>query len=440
MGHAAGRPSTLRTSTLAHRLRDRQDAVRDRVPRRGQPPRPRGHEALREAFRAGDASELDLHLLYLNATAQDDPETPYKNIVALGAHAATLHHVRLRAAGRRARPSRSSWTRGRRAAATASDITRTWDKGTGAVGRAFAQLVAGVEAMQQRLCAAVKVGMPYEQLHDESHRQVGAILRDVGVVEGIAEEAVASGVTRAFYPHGLGHSLGLQTPRRRVRAPRARARQPVPAQHVRRHGGPGLHDRAGHLLHRAAPGGAARAASAALVDWAWSTLSPLGGVRIEDDVRREGERHSQPDPRAPPRRRRQELGAYEVDEALGGLGGHEPHADVVAHVEPCFAANHASPRPAGDTGARRSPLRVNTGHDGVELLADAVGSGETAAACLRVVRSTLRASFSFAVQLRRDLVELVVRVRAAPRPRAAAFTRRCVTRSAKRRFGAVECV
>ena len=59
-----------------------------------------GHDALREAFRGGDASELDLHLLFLRATAQDDSETPYKNIVALGENAATLHHV---AYGRAAR-------------------------------------------------------------------------------------------------------------------------------------------------------------------------------------------------------------------------------------------------------------------------------------------------------------------------------------------------
>src|ERR1700733_14752367 len=65
--------------------------------------------------------------------------------------------------------------------------------------------------MQKRLCAAVKVGVPYEQLHDESHRQVGVILREVGVVRGSADEAGGAGVTRAFYPHGLGPSLGLQT-------------------------------------------------------------------------------------------------------------------------------------------------------------------------------------------------------------------------------------
>ena len=63
------------------------------MPRGGQPARGDGHKAVLEAFRAGNASELDLHLLYLRATAQDNPETPYKNIVALNAHAATLHHV-----------------------------------------------------------------------------------------------------------------------------------------------------------------------------------------------------------------------------------------------------------------------------------------------------------------------------------------------------------
>src|SRR5437870_655016 len=93
-----------------------------------------------------------------------------------------------------------------------SDITRTWVKGGGAAASAFAQLVAGMEAMQQRLCSQVKVGMPYEELHDESHRQVADVLREVGISRLPAEELVSRGVTRAFYPHGLGHSLGLQSP------------------------------------------------------------------------------------------------------------------------------------------------------------------------------------------------------------------------------------
>jgi Xaa-Pro dipeptidase len=169
-----------------------------------------GHAAALDAFRSGGASELEIHLRFLAATGQDDPETPYKNIVAEGPHAATLHHVTYdkRPTNRSARSLLVD------AGATylgyCSDITRTWSKGEGAIASAYAQLVDGVEKMQQRLCAAVKLGLPYEELHEESHRQAAAILCDLGIVKASVDEAVKAGVTRTFYPHGLGHSLGLQ--------------------------------------------------------------------------------------------------------------------------------------------------------------------------------------------------------------------------------------
>jgi Xaa-Pro dipeptidase len=167
-----------------------------------------GHEQLRALFAGADRAELELHLAFLGATRQDDAETPYKNIVALGKHAATLHHV---AYEKRAAPAQSLLVdAGASFAGYCSDITGTWVKGSGASAAAFAQLVAGVEAMQQRLCAAVRIGLPYEELHDESHRQVAQILREVGISKLPVDELVKRGITRAFYPHGLGHSLGLQ--------------------------------------------------------------------------------------------------------------------------------------------------------------------------------------------------------------------------------------
>jgi Xaa-Pro dipeptidase len=244
-----------------------------------------GHEALRDAFRDGGASELDLHLRYLQATAQDDCETPYKNIVALGANAATLHHI---AYGRRATtPEAESLLvdAGATCRGYASDITRTWTKGTGAAASAFAELVAGVEAMQRRLCATVRVGLPYENLHDESHRQVASILRDARIVRGSADEAVAAGVTRAFYPHGLGHSLGLQT-----HDVGCATRSPRPDNPFLRNTSdvtvgqvftiePGVYFIPALLEPlRSGPQGA-------LVDWSVvDALAPLGGVRVEDDV------------------------------------------------------------------------------------------------------------------------------------------------------------
>src|SRR5207302_7127821 len=105
-----------------------------------------GHEQLRRLFQGGDRSELELHLAFLGATRQDDAETPYKNIVALGKHAATLHHVSYE---KRARPAGPLLVdAGACFAGYCSDITRTWVKGKGAAASAFAQLVAQAEAMQ----------------------------------------------------------------------------------------------------------------------------------------------------------------------------------------------------------------------------------------------------------------------------------------------------
>jgi Xaa-Pro dipeptidase len=244
-----------------------------------------GHEALRAAFAAGDASELDLHLAYLRATEQDDAETPYKNIVALGANAATLHHV---AYGRRAerREAESLLVdAGATCRGYCADVTRTWVKGGGAAADAFAQLVAGLEAAQQRLCASVRVGRPYEELHDESHRLLGDVMRAAGLLRCGVDEAVAAGVTRAFFPHGLGHSLGLQTHDVgcALRPPRAdnpflrNTSDVAPGQVFTIE--PGLYFIEALLAPlRDGP-------SAGLVQWSVvDALAPLGGARIEDDL------------------------------------------------------------------------------------------------------------------------------------------------------------
>ncbi len=169
----------------------------------------RGHKRVAEAFQANDLSELQLHLAYLAVTEQDDPETPYKNIVAKGEHAATLHHVTYT---RRAASEQSLLLdAGATFRGYQSDVTRTHVRGVGETAERFRALVAGVDALQQRLCAAVQPGTPYEALHDRSHVELAGVLREIGLVKLSVEEAVASGLTRAFYPHGLGHSLGLQT-------------------------------------------------------------------------------------------------------------------------------------------------------------------------------------------------------------------------------------
>jgi Xaa-Pro dipeptidase len=246
-----------------------------------------GHEALRRAFFAGAASELELHLAYLAATQQDDPETPYKNIVAYDANAATLHHV---AYARRAPGNGGPRTLLLDAGATClgycSDITRTWVRDGGdATSAVFRALVEGVEGLQQRLCDAVAVGMPYEALHDRAHDEVGALLAATGVVTCPGDEAVSAGLTRAFFPHGLGHSLGLQCHDVGCALVKPRADNPFLRNTSVIEAGqaftiePGLYFIDALLRPLREGDGASR------VDWKLvDALTPFGGIRIEDDV------------------------------------------------------------------------------------------------------------------------------------------------------------
>lgn len=244
----------------------------------------RGHDALRKAFECSDRSELDLHLLYLASTRQDDHETPYKNIVALGRSASILHHV---AYGKDTASAESLLVdAGATYLGYASDITRTWVRPRGAAGEIFAGLVRGMEEAQKRLVAQVRVGMPYEQLHDASHHEVSKLLVDAKIARGSVEEVASRGVSRAFYPHGLGHSLGLQTHDVGCALAKPRADNPflrntsVIAEDQVFTIEPGLYFIDGLLAAlRGKPEGS-------LVDWNLvEALAPLGGIRIEDDLK-----------------------------------------------------------------------------------------------------------------------------------------------------------
>lgn len=52
--------------------------------------------------------------------------------------------------------------------------------------------------------------MDYKQLHVDAHLSLMGILKDFGVLKVSPEAALATGVSAAFFPHGLGHLIGLQ--------------------------------------------------------------------------------------------------------------------------------------------------------------------------------------------------------------------------------------
>jgi Xaa-Pro dipeptidase len=245
-----------------------------------------GHLAAERAFRNG-ASELDIHLAYLAAVRHTDAQLPYPNIIGLNEHAATLHY-QLRDTVPPRRPLSLLIDAGASCLGYASDITRTWATAPGV----FATLVSGMHALQQELCAAVMPGVDWRELHLTAHRLVAQLLRDTGVLRMSPEEAVASGVSSAFLPHGLGHLLGLQVHDvGGFRPSPAASPIPRPEGHPslrltrRLEAGmvvtvePGLYF-IGSLLAKLQAGPHAGAVNWTLVQ----TLRACGGIRIEDNV------------------------------------------------------------------------------------------------------------------------------------------------------------
>jgi Xaa-Pro dipeptidase len=66
-----------------------------------------------------------------------------------------------------------------------------------------------MDRLQQALCAGVRAGVDWRDVHAHAHQLTGELLRDADLTRCGADEAVAAGVTRVFLPHGIGHLLGL---------------------------------------------------------------------------------------------------------------------------------------------------------------------------------------------------------------------------------------
>jgi Xaa-Pro dipeptidase len=164
----------------------------------------RGHLAAERAFRAG-GSEFEIALEFMKACGLREQELPYNPIVALNEHGAVLHYQFQQ---RRAPAKLHSLLidAGAEFGGYASDITRTFSF----EDAEFGALIRRFDELQQKLCAQVKVGLDWRDFHQASYRAISEFLGEIAVINVSADEAVDSGLTTVFYPHGIGHLLGLQ--------------------------------------------------------------------------------------------------------------------------------------------------------------------------------------------------------------------------------------
>lgn len=163
-----------------------------------------GHRAAEAAFREA-LPEFEIHRAYCKAASHTDAELPYGNIVALNDHGAVLHYTDLD----RSKPEVINSfliDAGAQVHGYASDITRTYSSGD----KRFQDLIDCMDVMQREIVNKVEVGVDYRELHIRTHKMLAGVLVDAELASGDPGTLLETGVTSAFFPHGLGHLLGIQ--------------------------------------------------------------------------------------------------------------------------------------------------------------------------------------------------------------------------------------
>jgi Xaa-Pro dipeptidase len=216
-----------------------------------------------------------------------DHELAFNSIVAMNEKGAILHYENKRTIrnGKTLVLDCGAYVRGYR-----SDITRTFV--SPAADYRFKFLVAGMEKLERELADAVRPGLPFGDLHHLAHVKIGTLLNQAGVLKADPEEAAKKGWTKPFFPHGLGHHLGVQghDVGGKLASPDGKL-HPPPKAHATLRNTRTLE--VGHLVtiepglyfipmllkpHR-------EGADSKVFDWRLiDELTPTGGIRIEDDV------------------------------------------------------------------------------------------------------------------------------------------------------------
>lgn len=166
------------------------------------------HKAVMQKVRhAANETELEAVLLH-ECVKRGAKNQAYGTIVASGRAASTLHYVP------NDQPLEGKLNvlldAGCEVDCYASDITRTFPingKFT-PESRAIYDIVL---EMQLESIASLKEGVSWDAVHANAHRIAIDGLLELGILKGDREEIFQSRTSVAFFPHGLGHYMGMDT-------------------------------------------------------------------------------------------------------------------------------------------------------------------------------------------------------------------------------------
>ncbi|HRI68837.1 MAG TPA: aminopeptidase P family protein [Polyangium sp.] len=90
----------------------------------------------------------------------------------------------------------------------AADITRTWPV-SGTFSSTQRAIYDVVLATQRAAIDKVRPGVSYRDVHETAKRMMVTGLRDLGIFRGDVDGLLERGAHAIFFPHGIGHLLGL---------------------------------------------------------------------------------------------------------------------------------------------------------------------------------------------------------------------------------------
>ncbi len=163
-----------------------------------------GHQAAHQAFLLGQ-SEFEIFCSYLIASNHREMDLPYAPIIALNQKASVLHYQNLR----RERGGLSFLIdAGAKQHGYCADVTRTY--AAEKAHSVFKALLKSLNEIQKKLCLMVRPGDDYYDIQQKTHLEITKLILDSQIARGSLEELQAHKISHSFFPHGVGHALGLQ--------------------------------------------------------------------------------------------------------------------------------------------------------------------------------------------------------------------------------------
>ncbi len=166
------------------------------------------HVAVRESL-SEYISEFQMNLDYLDVTGMRESEMPYGNIIAYNENGSILHYQELDQ-----EPPAMLYSflidAGASFEGYISDITRTHAGHDS--NELFKAILEDMRLIKLELIAQCKAGVSYMDIHSYALELIGELLiKHEFLIDIEVEDAITKGLVRIFFPHGIGHLLGLNT-------------------------------------------------------------------------------------------------------------------------------------------------------------------------------------------------------------------------------------